>query len=323
MTEQLDVTKAMTQELYTMMGKKTGLYILDPPTGSSKSHSMYQAIAQYLADTNLQGRPIIFLTPQKKNLNDKKQKDMYISLFPDNPKEAGRRFDAAFLWLDNKDTYMERLVKDKRGNILDEIPQEVKELPEFKELEEVLTQRQKMRNLKVLTPSMIESQEKMYQDEISRAEVNFRKTLKEFLGEKLGIKLNGNLSDDDTDDSDAPTLKQSICTLQEKAAWIEKLYPGTFLLNKKLIFMSFDKFCYGNVSLVPALHDFWAVFDGQNPILAIDELDSTHDVCEQFILKQSLSRTDDLIQVFDALRRRLENPQNLPKHIFPASFQLV
>ena len=315
MTEQLDVTKAMTQELYTMMGKKTGLYILDPPTGSSKSHSMYQAIAQYLADTNLQGRPIIFLTPQKKNLNDKKQKDMYISLFPDNPKEAGRRFDAAFLWLDNKDTYMERLVKDKRGNILDEIPQEVKELPEFKELEEVLTQRQKMRNLKVLTPSMIESQEKMYQDEISRAEVNFRKTLKEFLGEKLGIKLNGNLSDDDTDDSDAPTLKQSICTLQEKAAWIEKLYPGTFLLNKKLIFMSFDKFCYGNVSLVPALHDFWAVFDGQNPILAIDELDSTHDVCEQFILKQSLSRTDDLIQVFDALRRRLENPQNLPKHI--------
>ena len=33
----------------------------------------------------------------------------------------------------------------------------------------------------------------MYQNEISQAEANFRKTLKEFLGEKLGIKLNGNL----------------------------------------------------------------------------------------------------------------------------------
>lgn len=317
MTEQLDVTKAMTQELYTMMGKKTGLYILDPPTGSSKSHSMYQAIAQYLADTNLQGRPIIFLTPQKKNLNDKKQKDMYISLFPDNQEEAGRRFDAAFQWLDNKDFYLDRLIKDTPNNILGEIPIEIQEMEEFKALQDVLNQRKEMRNSNVISDSLRESQEKVYRVTVSQAEALFRKTLKEVLEEKCGIKLNGTLEDDETpkENSATPSLKESIQILKEKEPWLEKLYPGTFILDKKLIFMSFYKFCYGNVTLLSALHDFWSLFDTQEPILIIDELDSTHSDCEEFILDQALSHTDDLIQVFDALRRRLENPKNLPKRI--------
>lgn len=314
----IDITKAMSDELYSVIEKhNSGLYILDPPTGSSKSHSMYLAIARYLVDTNLQGRPIFFLTPQKKNLNDRKQRNMYVSFFPDSPETAGKRFDAVFQWLDNKDFYLERILKNKKNNILAEIPPEIQELEEFKSLQNVLEQQEEMRNLKIISESLKASQEKVYQTAVSQAEALFRSTLRETLEERYGIKLSGTLSGDKKDNGnlDGSTLRQSIQLLKEKEPWIEKLYPGTFLLDKKLIFMSFDKFCYGNVSLLTALHDFWSLYDGQNPIMVIDELDSTHDACEKFILKQSLSHTDDLIQVFDTLRRRLENPKNLPKHI--------
>ena len=79
--------------------------------------------------------------------------------------------------------------------------------------------------------------------------------------------------------------------------------------------MSCSKFCFGNISLAPALHDFRTLFDGQEPILVIDEIDSTRSVFEDFILKQALSHKDDLIQIFDALHQRLLNLDSLPKLI--------
>lgn len=312
--ENLDVTKAMTDELYGMMQKKTGLYLLDPPTGSSKSHSMYQAIARYLVDTDMQGRPILFLTPQKKNLDAEKQKRMYLSFFQTDLECAAKRFDDAFQWLDNKQFYMELLAETNPKNILSEIPQEIKDLEEFKALQDILAQQQKMRNLKDLPEFIRSDQEKRYSNELSFAELAFQKSLKNSLEKRCGIRLSGGHNGDD-ENVGATVLQESLRILKNKEPWLEKLYPGTFLLNKKLIFMSFDKFCYGNVSLIPAMRDFRTLFDGQDPILVIDELDSTHPVCEDYILNQALSHTDDLIQIFDALHRRLADSRNLPKNI--------
>jgi hypothetical protein len=323
MDKKPDITKAMTEELYAMMRKRTGLYILDPPTGSSKSHSMYQAIARYLVDTEMKGRPILFLTPQKKNLDWEKQKTMYLDFFPEDREAAAKRFDAAFQWLDNKMAYLSLLSEQQEGNILDEIPADVKATEEFDQLQKALHCQQELQGpglIAARSASVQEQLESMLRNKVDAAEFSFRKKLKHMLEEKWGIQWNRTAAEEKALSSQKGAHAMSLQMLKKKAPWLQKLYPGTFLLDKKLIFMSFDKFCYGNITLASALRDFWTLFDDKEkkedpPILIIDELDSTHPVCENFLLTQAMSQRQDLIHVFDTLHRRMAAQEYLPKHI--------
>lgn len=110
----MDPTKAITRELHEMLQKESGLYLLNLPTGASKTYSMYQAIAQYLcADDDKDKHPILFLTPQKKNLKQDSQKETYLKAFHGPRQKAEASFKADFLFLDNKRSYLDRYLMDK------------------------------------------------------------------------------------------------------------------------------------------------------------------------------------------------------------------
>lgn len=322
---EMDVTRAITGELYEMLQKESGLYLLNLPTGASKTYSMYQAIAQYLcADDGKSKRPILFLTPQKKNLKQDSQKGIYLKAFHGSRQKAEASFEDDFLFLDNKRSYLDRYLMDK-GKVGERfrksLPESIRKSKAYKELIDALDACQgwERNQLPSNATSAMQRMNAEYgekvQQELTKCEKMFR-----YLVRQTVFQMMSGTAEDEMDGHDrgyqGQYLYEHIKEIPECCPWAVKLYPGTMVPTKRLIFLSFDKFLSGNVSLIPGMSDFMEVFGGTAPIIIIDEVDSTHKIWEHHILEAALSNTNDLIHVFCTLHDHLGKPDDIPDSIY-------
>ena len=321
----MDVTKAITGELYEMLQKESGLYLLNLPTGASKTYSMYQAIARYLcADDGKDKHPILFLTPQKKNLKQDSQKETYLKAFHGPRQKAEASFKADFLFLDNKRSYLDRYLMDKgkEGEIFRKsLPESIRRSKAYGELKAALSacqeweRNQMQSNITSAMQRMNAEYGEKVQQELAKCERTFR-----HLARREVFQALSGAADDEMQENDkgrqGQYLYEHIQEIPERCPWAVKLYPGTMISTKRLIFLSFDKFLSGNVSLIPGMSDFMEVFGGTKPIIIIDEVDSTHKIWEHHILEAALSNTNDLIHVFCILHDHLGKPDDIPDSIY-------
>ena len=59
------------RDVFLFDTEKNGFGVLEVPTGSGKTYEAVQAIARYVKEHDGKGRPIYYVTPQKKNIPEK------------------------------------------------------------------------------------------------------------------------------------------------------------------------------------------------------------------------------------------------------------
>ncbi len=319
----MDPTIAITSELYGMLQKASGLYMLNLPTGASKTYSMYQAIARYLCTDGTNRRPILFVTPQKKNLKRADQEKLYLKAFKGSHQEGEAAFAADFLFLDNKRAYLEQClmgVGKKAKALQDALPGSIQNSAAYKNLISALKacryweRRPPLPSDTPIMRRMNAETEAQLQQALTKSERAFRQLVR-----RTAFQILSGVPDDKMHEYNKGRQGQFLCShmqeLAEHCPWAVELYPGTLASTKRLIFLSFDKFLSGNVSLIPGMADFMDLFDGMKPIVIIDEVDSTHKIWEQHILETALSNTNDLIRVFCTIHDHLGKKKDIPRSI--------
>ena len=83
----------------------------------------------------------------------------------------------------------------------------------------------------------------------------------------------------------------------ENYKWIGELYPAMYTLEKRILFMSVDKFVKGNVTLIQPAYTFYNSDFIDKAVIFIDEFDSTKDRIMNCIIESSCRGKIDLIRV--------------------------
>lgn len=290
-----DVTKAVTKEIRTVMDKSAGLYLLELPTGTSKSYSTFQAICNYILRSDSK-RPILFLTPQKKNLKFDTMRVLYCAayhrLHPSvSDEDILKDFHRDCCFLNNKFSYLDRLINSEL-----EIPSKVQKESAYTNMIMALRQRS------------VVPQDKwnfLFRD----IELAFKELILNLMYDRFpNVKKPA-----ESRESRNEFLLSHLSVLDGIFPWVRELYPGTFIQSKRVVFMSFDKFLYGNSSIFPYMSDFRDLF--VNPIVIIDEVDSTHDSCEKYIINKALDSRGDLIKLFLDIYHGLQEHENWGKDL--------
>lgn len=309
-------TEVITDEIQDKMQKETGLYLLELPTGSSKSYSTFVACDKYLlrgtpgdkAGENpavKNKRPILFLTPQKKNLKFDKICQIYQSLSAEEPEAAKKRFEEESLQLRKKYSYLKKwLCGEKSADFIASLPEKITDAGIFIKLCSLLQEAEAPEGQSSLKDEQIEN-------ELDACEMQFRLFLRKDACQRL---LDQNetvlLQDANQDDFHAHDyMLENIERLDKICPWIRPLYPGTFAHTKRLICMSFHKFIYGNTSIIPGMRNFMEIFS-ENPIIIIDEVDSTHEIYEDYLIKEAISHRGDIVRLFERVRQGLRTIPN-------------
>ena len=228
----MDPTKAITRELHEMLQKESGLHLLNLPTGASKTYSMYQAIAQYLcADDGKSKHPILFLTPQKKNLKQDSQKETYLKAFPGTRQEAETSFKADFLFLDNKKSYLDRYLMDKGKageNFRKSLPESIRKAKAYDELRAALDACQgwERNRLPSNATSAMQRMNAEYGEKVQQELVKCEKMFR-YLVRKIVFQTLSGTAEDEMDEHDrgrqGQYLYEHINEIPERCPWAVKI----------------------------------------------------------------------------------------------------
>ncbi len=243
---------------------KTGLLLLDLPTGFGKT---YQTLKFIYENYKIYNRKIIFLTNLKKNLpHDTTFKDFFEK---DGKLED---FEKDVIFIDsNTDSVINNIIKYEEI-----IPKDITELREYKNLKENID--------KYIASNYKDAYE--IKEKISKVyERDFRITLKEMLYKE------------------GKTTKKRIELLKEneKYQWIPKIYPATLTSEKRVFFLSVDKFLLKNSVIVDDSHNFIGEKFLQNAIIVIDEFDASKDILLNHIINTQLTNRIDIIAFFQQI----------------------
>jgi len=108
--------------------------------------------------------------------------------------------------------------------------------------------------------------------------------------------------------------KEKYRCIKENHPWLIKLYPGIESENKKIWFMTLDKFLSGNTTLISPTYKFIENIIISKSTIFIDEIDSTKNKVLDFEIKNYLDNKLDLFEIFNIAQSRLH--KSFPKKLF-------
>lgn len=251
--------------------KDNGLLLLDMPTGSGKTFSVLKYIFDSVKD-NRDGRKYFFITTLKKNLP--------IDDLRKNFEDAGELnlFKEKFIFVDSN---LESVISGLTKEVIDSIPNNIKKSEEYKNLELYSTLIQDSRGKKNKGDQkkfLIALEDKL------RTEIEpcFRRYLQNELSKAYPM---------------VQDRKNAIKT-EKKWRWVEKLYPSVFLKEKRIIFMSVDKFLSQISTIVePSCMLYNSTFIDK-AVIFIDEFDSAKETILKNIIQNGLHDRVDYISLF-------------------------
>lgn len=304
-----------------------GLGILVAPTGSGKTSSWVEAVCDILEQEKEAGpvkddkekakRKFFFISPLKRNLPVAQLKKKLVDRKIMSPEEADRQV----LMLDSN-----------AGTILkhfEEVRPEIEKIGDIRENEKYINLRNLVTRINNLEKQIsqhktmdLEACKKVFEEHLAqKEEPEFRKALKGYVRKKGGSQVK----------------REEYIRETPGLSWIEKLYPGTFLRDKRIIFMSLDKFLSKNTNIVGSDQYIWKSKHVRGSCLAIDEIDSTkeriydriiEDSCESrdvirlFLSCHSMLTENDILNTIDGLRvtdyskKRMEKLKNISHDIY-------
>lgn len=265
-----------------------GLALIDMPTGSGKTYNTLRLIEQYIRGTILQNVPRIFyLTPLNKNVKD---------AFEDTRKKfftgQEKLFDESCLWL--QANY--QCVLQTFDSVRDEMPASLTKKESFWDLSDFIKTYKNLDNsgdsdAKAAIETMIRT----------KYEPAFRNDLKQEI-----MKLGAN-------------QREKLLKINSEWPWLRKLYPSIDTDKRKVLFMSVDKFCSINDTLVGKSYRFINSDLTKGALVFIDEIDASKEFVLRSQIDESVRNKMDLIRLFSTLTGVLASHKKFPKALFPKS----
>lgn len=282
--------KYIIKSLYE--GQNNGIRIIVAPTGSGKTHAWIEAICDMLSaesngvnpNQNEEGnssgtsdeRKFIFITPFRKNLPFEQLREMLI----ERGIMTSEEYDEIAMDLkSNAESVYDNfaLVKDeieRRNSMVrrSKLYQSIKNDIDFLKATEKPGCR----------PSFIDQRKKAWDTFLKDDEPAFRNWITEYFRNSFKTKK----------------ARLKVIENDPKWSWLTKLYPSIYLEDKRIIFMSLDKFLSKNSSIVGPNYLIWknpAIT--KNACILIDEIDSTKERIFDKIIENSLEG-HNLIDLF-------------------------
>lgn len=276
----------------------TGLFLLDMPTGFGKTYSVLEFMVDYYDSPEFKDKKIFFVTTLKKNLPDKELREHFAK------RGKADDYDKYCLRIEaNADMVVEKLDELYRAR---KIPAAITMKQEFKDLHgsvKLLNEyRDKKRELKGTSKDIIDVLCKNAEDAIRKQQEGaFRKVieseLKQFRTPKEKLKNIANNLD---------------------YHWIGELYPAVYTREKRIVFMSMDKFFLGNTTIIEPTYSFYNNDITKNAIIFIDEFDATRDRLLNQIITRGLENHIDYLGLFHRVYASLKT-RDFPAELTTAS----
>ena len=276
----------------------TGLFLLDMPTGFGKTYSVLDFMVDNYDSPEFKDKKIFFVTTLKKNLPDKELREHFA--------KRGKTgdYDKYCLRIDaNVDMVVEKLEELYRAR---KIPPTITMKQEFKDLHgsvKLLNEYgDKKCELKGTSRDIINVLCKSAEDVIRKQQEGaFRRVieseLKQFKTPKEKLKNIANNPD---------------------YQWIGGLYPAVYTREKRIFFMSMDKFFLGNTTIIEPTYSFFNNDITKNAIIFIDEFDATRDRLLNQIIRRGLENHIDYLGLFYRVYASL-NTREFPAELTTAS----
>lgn len=280
---------------FCLSDKTNGLVLIDMPTGTGKTYNAIKFI--YNSYKQVKNK-IIYITNLKKNLpyydlkkyfeNDNNLNDFEKDvLFLDN--------NVDFL-IDNFEKIEKEIPFDKFSK--DGIIYNVKNCVHI-----ISSLKKSLENKTIKDYNSIGSKENAYL--IINQE---RENLKDKYERDFRLVIEEILNYDEKGAKRTKAEKLYLINNNIDYQWIKKLYPSVGTYEKKIIFMSIDKFLVRNSTLVEPSYN---IIDSnellKDSIIFIDEFDSSKEVFLNKIIKDSVDTKLDIIELFRLVYAGLEN----------------
>lgn len=255
---------------------KTGLFLLDLPTGFGKTHNVFDYIHE-IYDKN-PDKKILFITNLKKNLEPEKLRNRF---------EDKSIFDEKAIFVDsNVDYVLKRFLKVE--NI---IPDEFQNTPEFQKLKENIKLYDSFRNTSDI--NKLKWKENIKEEIRTKDEKNFRYYIQSQIYKKYKKHKD---------------RKKAVET-DRLFSWLPELYPTVLSHKKQIFFMSVDKFLVKNAPIIESSYHFTDNNFLKNALIFIDEFDASKDVFLKHIIDNQLQKKIDLIGLFSQIFTSLNSFQ--------------
>ena len=269
-------------------GRENGLCLIDMPTGSGKTYQTRQLIKRYLDGEILESIPmIIYLTPLKKNIDD-----IYNELRKDfKGREAF--FDSNVLRIyANYESVIDSFLR-----LDDKISTALKSKESYKLLKGKIEQYHRlMESLNVPLEVINTTIKELRKD----YEPRFRRDLEE----EISRKVKG--------------IKNKKMLLNHEYAWVKEMYPACLSFDRKVLFMTMDKFLSGNDPIIAKPYRFLTHSQTKDALIFIDEFDATKDVILNQEIQDCTDYKLDLARLFSGIATALKG-QEFPSQLFEGS----
>ena len=264
----------------------TGLFLLDMPTGSGKTYSVLEFIADNFDKEEFKDKKFFFITTLIKNLPYDDLRDHFAK------KGKGTEFDKCCLRLEaNADVLIDKLVSIYHAKM---IPLEIIRTEEFKALlssvQLINDNKDNKNQANALQRSTIVNLCKKTEDLVrTEQEPAFRKLIESKLKQFR-----------------TPNEKLKKIENDKEFHWIGELYPAVYTRERRIFFLTMDKFFFGNTTIIEPNYSFYEnkIIDGS--IIFIDEFDSTKARLLDQIINRGMQNKIDYLALFNRIYDSLE-----------------
>ncbi|MCH5171569.1 MAG: hypothetical protein J1F31_01880 [Erysipelotrichales bacterium] len=278
---------------YCFSEKKGGLLLIDMPTGIGKTHDAIEFIYENYKKAK---NKIIFITNLKKNLpiadlQEYFKKDNRLDEFENDVLFLDNNVDTLIDHFDEVKTLIPRDKFNKNG-ILNNVETCINIIHTLKP---ALNKRKDMARDIVSKDNTIFIINQAKENLRDKYEKEFRLVIEEVL------KIDA--------DGKKRTKAQKLQLIKDDSdyQWISKLYPAVFTDEKKILFMSIDKFLVRNSTIIEPSYNF---LDNKSllndSIIFIDEFDSSKEIFLNNIIDDCLNTEIGIIELFRIIYSGLE-----------------
>ena len=270
---------------------RTGLQLMTLPTGMGKTYAMREFIRLWLPEhlDDEEPRNIVLITSLKKNLIHKDLRKVF--------EESGHPelYDDYCLFLDSVSESVLDKWDDSFGLKIEKV------FPDNEIARDFVNTIRLIRSLD-RTRDILSRDKKTIRERFARdTEPAFRKMLRRAVKEKCGR-----------------TVEDRYRTVTENSDWnwVSQIYPAVHVTKRRIFSMSADKFVSTCDTIIGKSATVYDSDITKDAIVFIDEFDSTKSRIQNAIIRKNLRRNIDLLDMFNRIRRGLDDIENHPNRLY-------
>lgn len=273
---------------------RTGLQLMTLPTGMGKTYAMKEFIRLWLPEhlDDEEPRNIVLITSLKKNLIHDDLREVF--------KESGHPelYNDCCLFLDSVSESVLDKWDDSLGLKIEKVFSDNEVARDFIDTIRLIKNLDEARDV-------LGRDKKIIRERFARdTEPAFRMMLRRTVREKCGR-----------------TVEDRYRTVTENSYWnwVSQLYPAVHVTKRRIFSMSADKFVSTCDTIIGKSATIYDSDITKDAIVFIDEFDSTKSRIQNAIIRKNLRRNIDLLDMFNRIRRGLDDVENHPNRLYRPS----